>query len=68
MQKKITLVMITDEGWVQRQDRVLLPALPVLRRVSGLASHKKTSLFSGLERRLEKVEILSGDFLPDTVE
>jgi len=46
--------MITDEGWMQRQDRVLLPDLPVLRRVSGLASHKKTSLFSGLERRLGK--------------
>jgi len=45
---------MTDEGWMQRLDRVLLPDLPVLRRVSGLASHKKTSLFSGLERRLGK--------------
>lgn len=59
---------MTDEGWMQRLDRVLLLDLPVLRRVSGLASHKKTSLFSNLERRLEKVEILSGDFLPDIVE
>lgn len=54
MHKKITFAKMIDEGWMQRLDRVLLLDLPVLRRVSGLASHKKTSLFSNLERRLEK--------------
>ena len=54
MHKKITFAKMTDEGWMQRLDRVLLLDLPVLRRVSGLARHKKTSLFSNLERRLGK--------------